>query len=91
MRAMTVVMVCLAAGGCAPAPAAVGWFRADGKVADPTQRQLAETICKGEVEKAAAQGHSVGTMDRVIGPDRQDTQIFAGCMAQQGYIAMSLR
>lgn len=86
-----VVLAALALAGCAPLPPTVGWFRADGKVADPVQRQLAVTICKGEVEKAAAQGHWTGTMDRVIGPDRQDSEIFAGCMAEKGFVAMPLR
>jgi hypothetical protein len=88
LKSLALVLVA-SLGGCVAQP--VAWVRADNTVATPKQRQLAETICKGEVQKAAATGGSVGTMDRLIGPDRQDAQIYAGCMAQQGYVGMSLR
>jgi hypothetical protein len=71
-------------GGCASTPAV--WIRPDGRPVDLAQVEVDRTICRGEVEKAAAQGGSQGTLDRFIGPDRQDKTIYLGCMAQRGYM-----
>jgi hypothetical protein len=60
---------------------------ADGQPINQSQFQLDDTICRGEVQKAAAQGDSVGTLDLATGPDPQDLAIYKGCMAQHGYMA----
>jgi hypothetical protein len=84
MRAMTMmVTVCLALGGCATQ--SVGWIRADGKVATPEQRQLAMTICQGEMDKAYL------TKQRGLFAPHELNGVYAGCMAQQGFVALNLR
>jgi hypothetical protein len=65
MRKLGVLALAPGLAGCAIRyTLPVMWTRADGKAEDPTQRQIAETVCRGEVQKTAAQGGSVGTLDR---------------------------
>ena len=84
MRAIAIAVFCLAVGGCA-SQQPVGWMRADGKVSDPGQRQLAMTICQGEQDKAY-----LTKQKGLFAPDELNG-IYAGCMAQQGYVGMSMR
>jgi hypothetical protein len=85
MRTIAVIACCVAVAACGSLPKA--WTRPDGAPITPAQLQMDDTICRGEVEKAAAQGGQRGTLDLPTGPDRQDTKIYEGCMAQHGYLA----
>jgi hypothetical protein len=79
MRKVVVLALALGLAGCA----------SHGAVADPAQKELAMTACQGEMQKAhLSMTHSsgIGMIDRA---DRQ--QIYAGCVAEKGYVAMSLR
>jgi hypothetical protein len=78
------VSLCLATTGCAGLP--LDWVGADGQPADPNQLQIAETICRGDVQKAT-QGRAVGASDFMTGPNRQDQIIYNSCMAEFGYKA----
>ena len=59
--------------------------RADNTVATPQQRQLAMTICQGELDKAYL------TKQRGLFAPDELNGVYAGCMAQQGYVGMSMR
>ena len=65
MRACCLLGITLALAACATAPK--GWTRLDGKPIDPVQLEADQTICKGEVEKAAVQGGSKSTFDAPFG------------------------
>lgn len=70
--------------GCA---APVAWMKADG-VATPEQRQLAMSICQGEVQKDTIDARQhVGIITGI--QTRED--IYAGCMAQHGFVSIPLR
>jgi hypothetical protein len=78
------IVFCLAATSCAELP--WDWVRADGQPVDRNQLQVAETICRSDVQKAA-QGRAVGTIDFITGPNRQDQTIYSSCMAEYGFVA----
>jgi hypothetical protein len=86
MRACRIlaVVLCLAATGCAGLP--WHWVRADGQPVDRNQLQVAETICRSDVQKAA-QGRAVSTIDFITGPNRQDQATYSTCMAEYGFVA----
>jgi hypothetical protein len=84
MRTIAVIACCVAVGGCAQLPTT--WTRPDGAPITPAQLQIDDTICRGETEKAAAQGQSRSTVNLPV-TDNQDRSIYVGCMAQHGYLA----
>jgi hypothetical protein len=77
-------LLCLA--GCAHQQPQ-SWTRPDGTTPSSGDLQLAMTACRGEVQKAAVQGQAISTVNNPLGMDRQDRQIYEGCMAQHGYLA----
>jgi hypothetical protein len=81
-----IVVLGFALAGCATEP--VAWVRADGKVSDPEQRQLAETICQGEEDKTRLiETGNVGVFPTMAAHDR----VYAGAMAEHGYVGLSMR
>ncbi len=67
--------------GCATAPTT--WTKVDGRQATPEQQALDETACKGELQKARlANTANLGLMSQI----NAQHDIYAGCMAQRGYI-----
>jgi hypothetical protein len=86
MRVIGIFALCiLLLSGCAHDPQS--WMRPDGTTPTSADLQLAITACKGEVQKTAVQGQAVSTINSPLGMDRQDRQIYEGCMAQKGYLA----
>lgn len=84
IKTIKVIVCCVAVAACAALPKA--WTRPDGAPITPAQFQLDDTICRGETEKAAAQGQSRSTVNSPF-TDNQDRSIYVGCMAQHGYLA----
>lgn len=82
MRASMLAII-LALTACATAPTAA-WRRADGGPVEPTQLQVDQTICRGEVQKADLAGNN-GEVEFLRAKFKAD--IMAGCMAQHGYLA----
>jgi hypothetical protein len=74
-------LVPLALCACATAPK--GWVRPDGAPVDAGQFTLAETACKGEIEKEASKAQSPIV---ALSMYAQDNPIWLGCMAQHGYL-----
>ena len=73
--------IMLALAACATAPTA--WTRADGGPVEPTQLQLDQTICRGEVQKVDLAGNN----DEIeFLRTKFKADIMAGCMAQHGYL-----
>jgi hypothetical protein len=68
--------------GCATAPKT--WARVDGRPADPAQLQVDQTVCRGEMEKARL---SEKEEKIYIAEENPLDTVFAGCMAQRGYLA----
>jgi hypothetical protein len=62
------------------------WVGADGQPADRNQLQIAETICRSDVQKGA-QGRAVGGSDFITGVNRQDLIAYNKCMAEFGFMA----
>ncbi len=83
-RTILVFACCIAVAACASAPPV--WTRADGSPVEPTQLQLDQTICHGEVQKADLAGNN-DEIELLRAKSRAD--IMAGCMAQHGYLAMT--
>jgi hypothetical protein len=81
MRAYLLGII-LALAACATAPTA--WRRADGGPVEPTQLQVDQTICSGEVQKVDLAGNN-DEVEFLRAKFRAD--IMAGCMAQHGYLA----
>jgi len=84
-KMILVLACCIAIVGCSALPKT--WTRPDGAPITPAQLQIDDTICRGETEKAAAQGQSKSTVNSTFGADNQDRSIYVGCMAQHGYLA----
>lgn len=79
---LLVFACCIAVAACASTPPV--WTRADGSPVEPTQLQLDQTICRGEVQKADLAGNN-DEIELLRAKSRAD--IMAGCMAQHGYLA----
>jgi len=85
LRVAPALMLAFFVCGCASVPKV--WTRPDGKPIDPAQLQLDDTACRGETEKAAAQGGKDSTINMPGMVGGQDRSIYLGCMAQRGYLA----
>lgn len=81
-----VLALALALAGCATP---VAWMKADGSVALDSDRQLAMAACQGEMQKShLSMTHSSG----IALIDRSELeQVYAGCMAEKGYVAVPMR
>lgn len=68
-------------GACAQQD--VWWGRIDGRPVSPDQVAIDQTICRGEMQKAAV----ARTAEAAIGSGRALNDVFLGCMASKGYLA----
>ena len=84
MRTVTAALAAMALVGCA---SQTGWMRADGSATTPEQRQLAMTICQGEMQKAstAAREEKI-RVDPNRGLTTQSDDVYRVCMARQGFV-----
>jgi hypothetical protein len=82
IRRCVVCTLCLAIGACASTPKP--WTRIDGKQNAQDQLAVDETICRGEMQKAAVTQREA----KVYLPWEENpfATIYAGCMAQHGYM-----
>jgi hypothetical protein len=77
--------IALLLAGCATPPQT--WLRADGKVSSADQLALDRTVCQGEMNKANLSSTRKPLIEEIISPREQGlSQVYAGCMAQHGYI-----
>ncbi len=77
-----VVLLALGLAGCAPPPRA--WDRIDGGPLNGDDFAATKVICQGELDKAAlGRTGQMGLFPTIAA----ENGVFAGCMAQHGYIA----
>jgi hypothetical protein len=79
-----IIALCLVLAGCATRQA---WMKADGSVPTPQQRQLAMTVCEGEMRKArmSERQDDLG-IDPQPGLTTASADVYRDCMAQQGFV-----
>ena len=84
-----IILTALALSGCATQPPI--WVRADHDTTryDPDQLARVQAICRGQMQAAGLAG-SNRENDLIVTSTRGQAMddVFAGCMAQQGYVRL---